>query len=334
MKKKITYKTAGVDIDKANQGIKGIKKLVDSTRVAGSMDSIGGFGGFFDLAGTKIKNPILVAATDGVGTKLVIAQIAGKHDTVGIDLVAMCVNDIICTGARPLFFLDYFAVGKLDTKVWKDVIKGIAKGCKESGCALLGGETAEMPGMYSKGEYDLAGFSVGVQDKKSIIKSTLVKKGDVVLGLASSGLHSNGYSLVRKLFTKKELKKNSDLFIKPTTLYVKPIISLLEKIKIKGIANITGGGFYDNIPRILPKNKGVLINKNSWSFPKVFKLIMDKNQVPEKELYRTFNMGIGMTLILAKKDAGKAQEILKKKFKIKSWVIGEVTSGKKEVKLI
>ena len=216
--KKITYKSAGVDINKADGLIRDIKKMVSTTRVKGSMDSIGGFGGFFDPAASGIKNPLLVASTDGVGTKLKIAQMAGKHDTVGIDLVAMCVNDLLCSGAKPLFFLDYFASGKLDGKTWKSVLKGIIEGCKQAGCALLGGETAEMPGMYARGEYDLAGFSVGVVDRKKVIDGKKVKPGDAILGLASTGLHSNGYSLVRKIFSKKEMKKEHKMLLKPTKI--------------------------------------------------------------------------------------------------------------------
>ncbi len=332
-KKNVTYKQAGVDIDKADGLIKNIKNLVNTTRVKGSMDSIGGFGGFFDPSKSGIKNPLLMASTDGVGTKLKIAQIAGKHDTIGIDLVAMCVNDILCSGAQPLFFLDYFATGKLEGSVWQDVIKGIVRGCKLSGSALLGGETAEMPGMYPKGEYDLAGFSVGVVDRKKVIDGKKVKPGDVVLGIASSGFHSNGYSLVRKIFTKNFIKKEHKHILKPTTIYVKQFLDVAKKVRIKGAANITGGGFYDNIPRALPKGVGVEITKGSWKMPKVYDLVFQKADISEKELYRTFNMGIGMVMVLAKKDALAAQKILKK-HKLNSWVIGKVVKGQRRVKLI
>ena len=240
MKKKVTYKQSGVDIEKANRLVKDIKKLIGTTRVKGSVGSIGGFGGVFDLSRADSKGDLLVSATDGVGTKLKIAQIAGVHNTVGIDLVAMCVNDILCSGARPLFFLDYFASGKLDGKTWKEVISGIVKGCKDSRCALLGGETAEMPGMYAKGEYDLAGFSVGVVERKKAIDGSKIKKGNVILGIASTGLHSNGFSLVRKIFSKNEIKKNSALLLKPTRIYVKPVLEMLEKVSVKGISHITG----------------------------------------------------------------------------------------------
>lgn len=333
MKKNITYKSSGVDITKANRLIKDIKKLVDTTRVKGSMDSIGGFGGFFDPAASGVKNPLLVASTDGVGTKLKIAQAADKHDTIGIDLVAMCVNDVLCSGARPLFFLDYFAAGTLDAKVWNKVLEGIVNGCRQAGCALLGGETAEMPGMYKKGEYDLAGFTVGAVDRTRVIDGKNIKDGDVLLGLESNGLHSNGYSLVRKLFTASEIKKHSKLFLKPTLIYVKPFLEVGKKVKIKGAANITGGGFFDNVPRALPSGVGAVIKRGSWKLPEVFDLIKKKAKVSERELYRTLNMGIGMVLVLSAKDAKKAQEVFKKKFKLNSYVIGRVTKGKREVKI-
>ncbi len=332
--KKITYKKAGVDIDKANRLVGSIKKLVNTTRVKGSMDTIGGFGGFFDPVKTGVKDPLLVASTDGVGTKLKIAIDTGKHDTVGIDLVAMCVNDCLCSGTRPLFFLDYFATGKLQEETAYDVIKGIVNGCKQAGCALLGGETAEMPGMYGDGEYDLAGFVVGIVDRKKVIDGKKIKPGDVILGIASSGLHSNGYSLIRKLFTKKELKKNKSLFLKPTYIYVKPVLEIIRKTAVKGIANITGGGFYDNIPRMLPAGRKAVIKKGSWNIPKVVKLVMGKADISEKELYRTFNMGIGMALALSREEAKKAKNILEKKYKIKSWVIGEVARGRRGIELV
>ena len=334
VKKKSAYKQAGVDIDKADRLIKKAKKRINTTRVPGSVDSVGGFGGLFDASAAKVKDSFLAASTDGVGTKLKIAQITGKHDTVGIDLVAMCVNDVLCCGAKPLFFLDYFATGRLNAKIWKEVIKGIVKGCRQAGCALLGGETAEMPGMYAKGEYDLAGFSVGIADKKKVIDGGRIKKGDIVLGIASTGLHSNGYSLVRQLFTKTEIKRYQKLLLKPTMIYVKPFLGLAAKVAIKGAAHITGGGFYDNVPRILPENLKAVIRKGSWTKPKVFKLIADKTSLKEKELYRTFNMGIGMVLILSKKDAQKAIKILAKKHKLKSWIIGKVVKGKRAVEII
>jgi phosphoribosylformylglycinamidine cyclo-ligase len=334
MAKKVTYKQAGVDIDRANRLVGDIKKLVRSTKVSGCMGTIGGFGGLFDPAKTGIKNPILVSSTDGVGTKLKIAQIAGVHDTIGIDLVAMCVNDVVCLGAKPLFFLDYFATGKLENKHLTDIIKGIAKGCRDAGCVLLGGETAEMPGVYPKGEYDLAGFCVGAVDRKRVINGTGVKPGDVVLGLASSGAHSNGYSLIRRIFTKKQLKKYKKLLLKPTRVYVKPVLEVIRKTRVNGIVHITGGGFYDNIPRVLPRGVSALIEKGSWKAPKIFDLIRENADINEKELYRTFNMGVGMVLILSEKDALKAGHILRKKYRIKSWIIGDIVKGKRKVEII
>ena len=333
MKKKLTYKKAGVDIRKANRLVRDIKKLTSSTKVKGSVGSIGGFGGFFDLSASGDKASLLVASTDGVGTKLKIAQDAGIHSTIGIDLVAMCVNDVLCSGARPLLFLDYFATGKLSGKVWKEVIKGIAAGCKEAGCALLGGETAEMPGMYAKGEYDLAGFCVGVVERKKVIGGSKIKPGDVILGLASSGLHSNGYSLVRKVFTKKEIRKNKSLLLRPTRIYVKAVLEVLKKVPVKGIAHITGGGFYDNITRILPGSARAVIEEGSWKLPSVFRLITKKADIAKKELYTTFNMGIGMVLIIPGKEAEKIRTTFKRKFKLESWVIGRITKGKRGVEI-
>ena len=333
MKKKITYKKAGVDIEKANRLIRQAGRLFDSTRVKGSMDAIGGFSAFFDPGKTGIKDPLLVASTDGVGTKLKIAIDTGRHDTIGIDLVAMCVNDCLCSGARPVFFLDYFATGKLREKVWREVIQGIVKGCRQAGCALLGGETAEMPGMYGKGDYDLAGFAVGMVDRKKIIDGSKIRSGDVILGLASSGLHSNGYSFVRKIFTKNELRKNAALFLKPTHIYVKPVMEIINKVTVRGISNITGGGFYDNIPRILPPGRKAVICKGSWDMPDVFGMIREKKKTAEKELYRTFNMGVGMALILSGKDAEKAANVLRKNYKLKSWIIGKIVTGRPGVEI-
>ena len=335
MKKHITYKQAGVDIDKADNLIDKIKKLINTTRVPGSLDSIGGFGGFFDpSAASGKKGPLLVSGTDGVGTKLKIAEIAGIHDTIGIDLVAMSVNDVLSCGAKPLFFLDYFACGKLDGRIWTDVLKGIVKGCREADCALLGGETAEMPGMYPKGVYDLAGFAVGVVDREKVIDSSKISPCDVILGIASSGFHSNGYSLVRKIFSEKEIKKNYKLFLKPTVIYVKPVLELLRFVKVKGIAHITGGGFYGNIPRALPDGVKAIIKKGTWEMPEVYRLVQTKADIKETELFKTFNMGIGMTLVLSARDAAKAEVLLRKKFKMKSWVIGRIVKGRGEVEII
>lgn len=332
-KRKVTYKQAGVDIDRANRLVGTIKSLVRSTNVPGCVGAIGGFGGLFDASRSGIKDPLLVSSTDGVGTKLRIAQIAGVHDTIGIDLVAMCVNDIICLGAKPLFFLDYFSTGKLEDGQLTDIIKGVVKGCRDAGCALLGGETAEMPGVYPRGEYDLAGFCVGAVDRKKVIDGKRIKAGDVMLGIASSGLHSNGYSLVRKVFSRKGLKKHYKMLLKPTTIYVKPVLEVCKKARVKGIVNITGGGFYDNIPRVLPGGMRAVIEKGSWKAPKVYDLIREKADISERELYRTFNMGIGMVLVLGEADAEKAARILKK-HKLKSWIIGDVIKGKGGVEII
>ncbi|MGB2601469.1 MAG: phosphoribosylformylglycinamidine cyclo-ligase [Candidatus Omnitrophota bacterium] len=332
-KRKVTYKQAGVDIDRANRLVGTIKNLVKSTNVPGCVGAIGGFGGLFDTSKSGIKDPLLVSSTDGVGTKLKVAQVSGVHDTIGIDLVAMCVNDIICLGAKPLFFLDYFSTGKLEDEQLTAIIKGVVKGCRDAGCALLGGETAEMPGVYPKGEYDLAGFCVGAVDRKKVIDGRRIKAGDVILGVASSGLHSNGYSLARKVFTKRQLKKHYKMLLKPTTIYVKPILEVCKKTKVKGIVNITGGGFYDNIPRVLPAGVKAVIEKGSWKAPKVYDLIREIANIREKELYRTFNMGIGMTLMLSEAEAQKAIKILKK-HKLKSWIIGDVIKGKGDVEII
>lgn len=333
-KKQVTYKRSGVDIDRANKLIKNIKGLIDTTRVRGSMDSIGGFGAFFDPSKYGIKDPLLVASTDGVGTKLRIAQITGVHDTIGIDLVAMCVNDTLCCGARPVFFLDYFATGKLEDTIWTEVVKGIIDGCRQAGCALLGGETAEMPGMYARGEYDLAGFTVGIVDRKKLIDGKKTRKGDIVLGLASSGLHSNGYSMVRKIFTKSEMKKHRRSLLAPTEIYVRSFLGVHSKYGIKGAANITGGGFYDNIPRMLPRGMKAVITMDTWEMPGVFGEIKKKADITEREMYRTFNMGIGMALVMSPKDANGAKRMFWDKFGIKSWIIGHIDKGPGGVELV
>lgn len=333
MKKRVTYRSSGVDIQKANGLIGAIRKDVSSTRVLGSVDSIGGFGGLFDASKCGVKNQLLVAGTDGVGTKLIVAKMAGKHDTVGIDLVAMSVNDVLCLGARPLFFLDYFAAGRLDPELWKDVLKGIIKGCRMSGCALLGGETAEMPGMYPAGEYDLAGFCVGVVDKNKVIDGRDIRPNDVIVGIGSSGFHSNGYSLVRKVFSPKELKKNAALFLKPTHIYVRSVLDVISRVKVKGIANITGGGFYDNIPRVFPGNVKGVIYKGTWKMPRVFDMVREAANISEKELFKTLNMGIGMIMVLSIKEAVKVQPIIEK-HGLKSWIIGRIEKGRGEIEIV
>jgi phosphoribosylformylglycinamidine cyclo-ligase len=314
----VTYKEAGVDIRKA-------EKLVDKIKRISPW--IGGFSGLFPIPLARYKKPFLVASTDGVGTKLKIAQLIEKHDTVGIDLVAMCVNDVITCGAKPLFFLDYFATGKLELGVAEEVIKGIYKGCLQSGCILLGGETAEMPGFYKPGEYDLAGFCVGIVESKEAIEGKKIKPGDVVFGLPSSGLHSNGFSLVRKIFSEKEMRSMSKELLKPTKIYVKDILSV--KSIVRGIAHITGGGFIDNIPRILPEGCQVIIYKRSWKVPRIFALLQKKGRIAEEEMFHTFNMGIGMVLIVSPDKRKKILSLLPE-----ALPIGEVVSGRRKVKIL
>ncbi len=324
----ITYRKSGVDVDKGNEFIRRIKPLAKSTNIPGVVSGIGGFSALFEVGALHYKNPLIVATTDGVGTKLDIARLAGCHDTIGIDLVAMCVNDLVTCGAKPLFFLDYFATGKLKLKESQSIIRGIVKGCLESGSTLIGGETAEMPGFYQNDQYDLAGFAVGLVDKLKVISGKAVKKGDRVLGLASSGFHSNGYSLVQKLYSKSELKGSiGKKFLTPTQIYVKPILNLIQKVNVKAIAHITGGGFYDNIPRVIPKSLGVFIDRQSWNIPPLFWQVMERAKVNLHEMFRTFNMGIGMICVLPADEILKAQRMLKA-FSIDSWEIGEIMTGK------
>ncbi|MBI4398101.1 MAG: phosphoribosylformylglycinamidine cyclo-ligase, partial [Candidatus Omnitrophica bacterium] len=329
----MNYKKSGVNIDLGNALVERIKPLAKSTRIPGLISSIGGFSALFDPSVYKIKNPLLVSTTDGVGTKLEVARLQNRHDTVGIDLVAMNVNDLIVTGARPIFFLDYFATGKLKVGEAADVIGGIAEGCRLAGCALVGGETAEMPGFYHNGEYDLAGFAVGILDRKKVINGSKVKVGDVMLGLASSGPHSNGFSLIRKVFSKEELSGAwGRLALVPTQIYVKPVLAALEKFEVKAMAHITGGGFYDNIPRVLPKSMGAQIQAGSWQIPKIFEEVARRSTLDTKEMYRTFNMGIGMVLVVSSKNVVKAIRHFKQ-FKIRSWKIGFITE-KNQVSVI
>lgn len=337
-RRSITYKKAGVDIDKAEAFVSQIKRLVKSTHRAGWLGDIGTFGGFFELA-KKYKNPVLVSSSDGVGTKLKLAFAAGIHDTVGIDLVAMNVDDCVCSGAEPLFFLDYIATGKLEKKTLVEVVKGVASGCRQAGCALIGGETAEMPDFYKPGEYDLSGFCVAVVEKNKIIDGSRIKLGDKLIGLASSGLHSNGYSLVRKIFSKAELKKRACEFLTPTRVYTKPILSLIRCTKydvrstVKGIAHITGGAFIGKIPRIIPQGLAVELFKNSWPIPGIFHEIKQRAGLNPQEMLRTFNMGIGMVLVVSPSQSARAIKFLQGKFKLKSWEIGRIVKGKKEVTL-
>lgn len=326
----IDYRRAGVDIEKSNRFVKEIRRMAASTR---RFEVIGGIGGFSALMKIpkKYKNPVLVSSTDGVGTKLMVAELVKKHDTIGIDLVAMCVNDIVVCGAEPLFFLDYFATGKLNRDKARNIVKGIVKGCKDAGCALIGGETAELPGMYKGEDYDLAGFCVGVLEKNKIIDGSSVKVGDRIIGIFSSGLHSNGFSLARKVFRKSELKgKIGKSLLRPTIIYVRAILSLLKKVNVKSIAHITGGGFYDNIPRVLPQGRAALIYKESWRVPEIFKLIQRRAKISDKEMFRTFNMGIGMALVVDKKDVKRTHAVIKS-HGLTSRIIGEVIKGKGEV---
>lgn len=332
---KFTYKKSGVDVDKANLFVDRIKPLIKMTKRSGWVSNIGAFAGFFKPALYLYKDPLIVASTDGVGTKLMLAKLAGKHDTIGIDLVAMCVNDIITCGAEPLFFLDYIGTGKLSVETSCDIMKGIVKGCRIANSALIGGETAELPGMYKKGDYDLAGFSVGIVDRKNVIDGSKTKRGDLILAIASSGPHSNGYSLIRKVFSKKELKNELlKELLEPTVIYVKPVLGCVKRFEIHGIAHITGGGFYDNIIRILPPFLKATIKKNSWPVLPIFKLIKEKGKIEEKEMFRTFNMGVGMVLVLPEKEAYRAKNHLSKKYNLKSWIIGEIAWGRKKVEIV
>ncbi len=302
----LTYKDAGVDIDSGNQLVDRIKPMVKRTRRSGVMGNVGGFGALFKLADTGYKNPILVSGTDGVGTKLRLAIDMGKHDTIGIDLVAMCVNDLIVQGAEPLFFLDYYATSKLSVDIASDVISGIATGCEQSGCALIGGETAEMPDMYSSGDYDLAGFCVGVVEEEDLIDGSNVKAGNALIGIASSGPHSNGYSLVRKVLEVSNTSLDEDfngrpigeVLLEPTRLYVKPLLDVISKFSVHALAHITGGGLLENIPRVMPENCAAIVDPASWETPEIFNWLQEKGNIEQTEMYRTFNCGIGMVLIV------------------------------------
>ncbi|RUM59816.1 MAG: phosphoribosylformylglycinamidine cyclo-ligase [Persephonella sp.] len=339
----LTYKDAGVDIEKADRFVEGIKGFVKDTFNKSVLANIGGFAGAVSLELTKYKEPVLTASTDGVGTKLKIAQALDKHDTIGIDLVAMCVNDLITTGSKPIFFLDYFATGKLKTEVAIDVVKGIAEGCKIADCPLIGGETAEMPGMYGEGEYDLAGFSVGIVEKSNMIDGSKIKEGDILIGVYSSGIHSNGYSLVRKIVEIKGYKYTDFIndfgkslgeeLLTPTKIYVRPVLKLLENVEIKGIAHITGGGIPGNLIRILQDNTKAVINKNSWEILPVFKWIQKEGNISEEEMFKTFNMGIGLILVVDKNDAEKVLQILNS-IGENATKIGEIKKGKKSVEII
>ena len=316
-----SYKAAGVDVTAGYRAVELMKAHVARTMTNGVISGIGGFGGLFELDTTGINKPVLVSGTDGVGTKIKIAFLLDKHDTVGIDCVAMCVNDIICCGAKPLFFLDYIAIGKNYPEKVAQIVSGVAEGCVQSGCALIGGETAEHPGLMPEDEYDLAGFSVGIVDKDKILNPDTQKAGDVMIAIKSSGVHSNGFSLVRKVFdiSEKTVGKYYDelggtlgeTLLTPTRIYVKPVLALLDSVKVKSISHITGGGFYENIPRSLPKNLAAHIKKSDVQILPIFDLIAKTGNVPEHDMFNTYNMGVGMTVVVDKSEADKAVEVLK-----------------------
>lgn len=331
-----SYKEAGVDITAGYTAVKLMKEHIARTMTSGAISGIGGFGGLFELDMTGITKPVLVSGTDGVGTKLKIAFLMDKHDTVGIDCVAMCVNDVICCGAKPLFFLDYIACGKNFPEKIASIVSGIAEGCVQSQAALVGGETAEMPGFYPIDEYDLAGFTVGVVDKAKIVDHSKMKEGDVIIALPSSGIHSNGYSLVRKAFDcKKETlsvyydelgKTLGEALLTPTKIYVKPVLALLEKITVKGISHITGGGFYENIPRSIPEGLTANIEKAALKTSPIFHLLAKAGNIAERDMFNTYNMGVGMSIIVSKEDANQAVKILKEHGE-DAYFIGEIKAG-------
>ena len=324
----VTYKKSGVDIQKADRLVKAIGQLAKTTISPQARQNRSAFGSTFLFEKTKYRNPVLVSSTDGVGTKLMVANLVGRHDTVGIDLVAMNVNDVLCAGAKPLFFLDYIACGKIHHKVLTDVMRGIVKGCELSGCSLIGGETAEMPGIYKENDYDLAGFAVGVAEKDKLIDGSKIKNGDKIIGIASSGLHSNGFSLARKVFSVSEQRKWAKELLRPTRIYVKPVLKLLERFSIKGIAHITGGAFYEKLTKIIPQGRCAVIRKNSWIMPPIFKMIQKKGKISGKEMFTTFNMGIGMALMVSPKEAVNVKKSLWQEG-LASWEIGEIINDNK-----
>lgn len=349
-KKVMRYKDAGVNIDAGTESVQRIKKLVRSTFTRNVLTDIGGFGALFDGSLKGYRQPVLVSSCDGVGTKLKVALVARKHGTVGQDLVNHCVNDILVQGARPLFFMDYAAFGRLEPKILEAIVTGFAKACKENCCSLIGGETAEMPGMYAIGDYDLAGFIVGAVEKKKLITGKTIRPGDVVIGLSTNGLQTNGYSLARKILFEKckyktstylpELKSTvGEALLKIHPSFLNSVVPLLDKGLIKGMAHITGGGFLDNIPRVLPEGCGVVINLGFWPVLPVFKLMQEKGKVPQDDMYRTFNMGIGFVLIVASRNAGQVLKELNRlksvnRFMPRAYLIGRVVKGNKRVRLI
>ena len=338
-----SYAAAGVDITAGYKAVELMKQHIARTVTSGVCSDVGGFGGLFELDLTGIEKPVLVSGTDGVGTKLKMAFLMDKHDTVGIDCVAMCVNDIICAGAKPLFFLDYIACGKNIPERIAQIVSGVAEGCVQSGAALIGGETAEMPGFYPVDEYDLAGFSVGVVDKAKIIDNNSMREGDVIIALPSSGVHSNGFSLVRKVFDVENSdiktpvealggKSVGEALLTPTRIYVKPVLALLEQVKVKGISHITGGGFYENIPRSIPDGLGAVIDKASIRILPIFELIAKTGNIPERDMFNTFNMGVGMSIVVSAEDADKALEILRANGE-DAYVIGHIEEMEEKVRI-
>ena len=336
-----SYAAAGVDIEAGYKGVKLMKPYVERTNIPGVVSGIGGFGGLFAPDVKGMEEPILVSGTDGVGTKQRIAQLLDKHDTVGIDCVAMCVNDIICCGAKPLFFLDYIAIGKNIPEKVAELVKGVAEGCVQAGCALIGGETAEHPGVMAEDDYDLAGFSVGIVDKKKLIDNSRMQPGDVIIALPSSGIHSNGYSLVRKVFGIEDADLSAkpeelggqtlgEALLTPTRIYVKPVLALLEAADVKGISHITGGGFYENIPRAVPDGLCAKVDRSAVKIPAIFTLLQKTGNIPERDMFNTYNMGVGMAVIVAAADADKALEVLKANGE-DAYVIGEIVSGEDKI---
>ena len=338
------YADAGVDITAGYKAVELMKKHIARTMTSGVCSDVGGFGGLFELDVKGMERPVLVSGTDGVGTKLKLAFLMNKHDTVGIDCVAMCVNDVICCGAKPLFFLDYIACGKNEPEKIADIVKGVAEGCVQSGAALIGGETAEMPGFYPADEYDLAGFAVGAVDKKKILDNSSMKEGDVIIALPSSGVHSNGFSLVRKVFDveKRDLKAPlaelggaslGETLLTPTKIYVKPMLALFDKITVKGVSHITGGGFFENIPRSIPDGLGAEIEKSKIRILPVFDLIRKEGNIDERDMFNTFNMGVGMSVVVAKEDEDQALEILKANGE-NAYTIGRIVKSETKVTLL
>ena len=340
------YKSAGVNVEAGYESVRLIKDDVKRTAIEGVLGGIGGFGGLFEI-GKGYENPVLVSGTDGVGTKLKIAFLLDKHDTIGQDCVAMCVNDVACSGAKPIFFLDYLAVGKNVPERIAEIVKGVADGCVKAGCALVGGETAEMPGFYPEDEYDLAGFSVGIVDKAKITDGDRAKAGDKLIGIASSGIHSNGYSLVRKLFdlngenAKANLSEYSErlgktvgeALLTPTRIYVKPLLKLIDEVGINTVSHITGGGFIENVPRMLPDGLKAVIHKGTWEVLPIFDILQEKGSIPEADMYNTFNMGIGMIVAVDADKAEKAVQVLEEAGE-KAYIIGELAEGAKGVEII